>query len=253
MNKCNEFSNIVKGALEESTTNNDLNRAYNIVRKEYKDDEIYGILSDSDDFEKPIAILNIKKINNKRQADLLLSHLTGQDGRIREAVSSKIKEIINDYEYFYDNDSLNTFINAILDINPNVVRNITGIIEKNDKMKELLEDKILTKITVILENLKPYLKSKHTDNKMKDQKNHAKNKKIFNLYWLLEALSFTNLRNDKKLKEILNITSVFVDYTIREKSAKIVSLMENPPHELLQKLKNDENFYVKYLVYDKIN
>ena len=55
--------------------------------------------------------------------------------------------------------------------------------------------------------------------------------------------------------EILKIcqnTVNFLDYTIREKTAKIITKMTNPPKELLQKLKNDENFYVKNLVYDKI-
>ena len=86
---------------------------------------------------------------------------------------------------------------------------------------------------------------KFRENKEKSQKNHAKNKLTFNLYWLLEAISVLDVNKIENLEKILTKTSSFLDYTIREKTALILSKMKNPPPELLQKLKQDENIYVK--------
>ena len=58
---------------------------------------------------------------------------------------------------------------------------------------------------------------------------------------------------DMEALEIVNFAINFYDYTIREKGAKILAKMEKPPSELLQKAKSDQNFYVKNLVYGKID
>ena len=59
----------------------------------------------------------------------------------------------------------------------------------------------------------------------------------------------STILNEEQFKEkilnILSFSSGYTDYTIREKTAKILSKMENAPDDLLQKLKNDKNFYVK--------
>ena len=94
---------------------------------------------------------------------------------------------------------------------------------------------------------KKYVKcdSPFFENQSKSNKNHAKNKLTFNLYWLLETISILDVNKIENLENILTKTSNFIDYTIREKTAKILSKMENKPPELLRKLKNDENIYVK--------
>ena len=94
---------------------------------------------------------------------------------------------------------------------------------------------------------------KFRENKEKSKKNHVINKKIFHLYWCLEGLSIIiDDKIDKNVEEILKVCSDFYDYTIREKTAQILAKIKNPPSELLQKLKNDDNFYVKNQIYDKI-
>ena len=63
----------------------------------------------------------------------------------------------------------------------------------------------------------------------------------------MEALYHTKFNKNyrEKVLNILNFTNTYIDYTIREKTAKILSKTDNAPDNLLQKLKNDENFYVK--------
>ncbi|MCD8023999.1 MAG: hypothetical protein LUE64_00505, partial [Candidatus Gastranaerophilales bacterium] len=87
-----------------------------------------------------------------------------------------------------------------------------------------------------------YSRVHYVENSLKSKKNHAKNRLTFNLYWLLETISV--LEGDFDI-QILTKTSSFIDYTIREKTALILSKMDNPPIELLRKLKNDKNIYVK--------
>ena len=60
-------------------------------------------------------------------------------------------------------------------------------------------------------------------------------------------------KNNSQALEIINETIKFNDYTIREKTAKILVKLDNLPNELLQIAKNDQNFYVKNQVCDKIN
>ena len=73
-------------------------------------------------------------------------------------------------------------------------------------------------------------------------------KKLFNLYWSLEALGELKPNITKTLEDILQKTALFRDYTIREKTAMVLSLLEETSitlEEIKTKLKNDDNFYVK--------
>lgn len=242
MNKYNGFSNIIQ---TDDNFNVEL-EAYNISLREYTKDDIIRILAENNDEKKIVAIINLKSIENKFEADLILSHLTGQDGRIREAVSYILSEL-NPSDFYLDEKSINTLLNGILDINPNVVRNLISFINKSPKLKENLIKLIVIKTNEILSDLEKYVKcdSPFFENQSKSNKNHAKNKLTFNLYWLLETISILDVNKIENLENILTKTSNFIDYTIREKTAKILSKMENKPPELLRKLKNDENIYVK--------
>ncbi len=242
MNKYNDFSNIVQ---TDDNFNVEL-RAYEISLKEYNKKDIIRILTENDDEKKIVAIINLKSIDNQFEADLILSHLTGQDGRIREAVSYILNEL-NQEEFFLDENSTKIIINGILDINPNVVRNLLNFIDKNQKLKQKLIKPVEIKTNEVLLSLAKYIKadSPFFENESKSNKNHAKNKLTFNLYWLLETISILDVNKIENLENILTKTSNFIDYTIREKTAKILSKMETKPPELLRKLKNDENIYVK--------
>lgn len=236
--------------MDESLINITIERALEIIQKPYEKDEILSLLENGDEFEKPVAIMSLESLCNKKEADLLINNLTGCDGRIREASALKISEFLKNSEiapYFFDERSLETILNGIMDINPNVGRALIDGIKECQPLQKLILPKLIDRILNIIEKLKALSDTPYADNKLKNTKNHAKNKIVFNLYWALEALYYTDFNNftQEKLLDILNFTSGYIDYTIREKTAKILSKMNEQPSDLLQKLKNDKNFYVK--------
>ena len=229
------------------------------IDTEINHEEIFQNLTDENchDFLKIFSILNIEKINSKKEADIVLYHLTQHPNPIREIVGLKLKDIVlPNEEYFVDDYSLNQLTKGIIDINPNISRAICEILDNSKTIKEKIEIKIIEEIEKLTKDVKAYEEAtKDTFNdKIRNKKNHAKNKKLFSLYWLLEALSICLSKNyNSKVLEIINFTINFTDYTIREKTAKIIANMDNAPIELLKKAKYDQNFYVKNQVYDKIN
>ncbi len=236
--------------MDESLINIAIERALEIIQKPYEKNEILSLLENGDEFEKPVAIMSLESLCNKKEADLLINNLTGCDGRIREASALKISEFLKNSEiapYFFDERSLETILNGIMDINPNVGRALIDGIKECQPLQKLILPKLIDRILNIIEKLKALSDTPYADNKLKNTKNHAKNKIVFNLYWALEALYYTDFNNftQEKLLDILNFTSGYIDYTIREKTAKILSKMNEQPSDLLQKLKNDKNFYVK--------
>ena len=236
--------------MDESLINIAIERALEIIQKPYEKNEILSLLENGDEFEKPVAIMALENLCNKNEADLLINNLTGCDGRIREASALKISEFLKNSEiapYFFDERSLETILNGIMDINPNVGRALIDGIKECQPLQKLILPKLIDRILNIIEKLKALSDTPYADNKLKNTKHHAKNKIVFNLYWALEALYYTDFNNftQEKLLDILNFTSGYIDYTIREKTAKILSKMNEQPSDLLQKLKNDKNFYVK--------
>lgn len=207
------------------------------------DDIISALASDDEDI-KPYALLELAEVKNQADFDVLISNLTGHDGRIRELVSSKMSEIACS-GYALSHFSL--IIDALCDVNPNVSRNIVKFISENKlPLNEILIERIFAIMKEIEINSKP--------KKWRTQKSHTLNKIYFKLYWCLEALAenFNQPFDENKLLEILAENADCVDYTIREKVAKILTKMQNPPEELYQKMKNDVNYYVKLNFHDKI-
>lgn len=207
-------------------------------------------------FDLIFEIINLTSLSDENQAKNLIDLLTNHPSPIREAAAYKVEELISVYPQFFKNEfSKNKLTNAICDINPNVSRILCNIISNNDFISELLIEKIIEKISDLSEKIKEY-EQKNKDffeNKIKNKKNHAKNKILFAMYWYLEALSCCRFKSyENEILKIINYTINFSDYTIREKSAKLLAGIENPPCEILQKAKNDQNFYVKIQLYDKM-
>lgn len=239
--------------MDESLINSLIDKALNITQKPYTKEEIKAVLQAEDEFEKPVAIMSLETIEDKNEAESLILHLTGCDGRIREASAIKISEFLSSSKtakFFLNETSVKTILKGIMDINPNVGRALIEGIRYCEPLQILLLPFLLEKLFELTEKLKEISKAPFCKNKLNDKRNHAKNKVVFNLYWGLEALcsiDFNNSNNkiSEKILNILSFSSRYTDYTIREKTAKILSKMKSAPNDLLQKLKNDENFYVK--------
>ncbi len=235
MNKSNDFFSIIQNAISMSRN------------------EAFDILLGEDEQLKPYAFLNINEIKSEKEANLIIKHLTNHSNPIREACAISLLDM-SGTKFLYN--FTNIFIDAICDINPNICRAIIEFLTKNSIIANNALPLLIKKVNQILVEFKIYEKEfgAYKDNKMRNRKNHAKNKKLFNLYWCLEAISeiYNDTKYDDEIFKICFVTVEFIDYTIREKTAKILARIKNSPKELLQKLKNDKNFYVKNLVYDKI-
>lgn len=192
-------------------------------------------------FVRQISILNIELINSFSEAEDIVFYLTNHDGKIREMSAFKINGLIKNSDFtpfFQTQNVLNGILKAISDINPNVCRLIIEILDKFEN-KDYFKSAIVQELKNLLDKVKIKPRGK----------SHENNKIIFKIFWHLEAVSsLINHFNSRDLEEILIKTYTFEDYTIREKTAKILSGLQDKSVILLdicEKLKNDENFYVR--------
>ena len=143
--------------MDESIINSLIQKALDTVEKTYTKEEITAVLEYGDEFEKPVAILSLETLADKKDAKLLTEHLTGCDGRIREASALKISEFLHNEktaEYFLDEKGVKTILNGIMDINPNVGRALIDGIKTSASLQELILPLLLERIEELIENLK---------------------------------------------------------------------------------------------------
>ena len=217
-----------------------LNEAIACCEAQYSHEELINELSCDNDIKKQLCIIEIKKLNSAQEAYLLVQNLTGKSGPVREVCSFKILDLIQnkDYrEFFQSKEIENILIKGIVDINPSVSRNIVEAIKYINDKKYLINN-IITEINKTIEELKNTTKNR----------SYTLNKKNFNLYWNLEALISINeaVEPNEKLIKIITTTAHSNDYTIREKTAKLIFLLKNNNifSNLAESLRNDENMYV---------
>lgn len=226
-------------------------QALNFYENNYTHDELIKFLAEGNIVQRQISALMLDEIKSSCDAKILLSNLTGQDGKIREAVSMRLKEFIADKKYhdcFADINYVEVFLDAIVDINANICRNIIEAVSNLKIYNEFCE-KFCTVLTQRTKNLLDVAE------KLNFQEGKYKvNKEVFKLYWCLETVyEFSDKMNFNDLKEIILRSKDIGEYTIREKAAKILT-NKFDDKELLaaaEQLKKDKNFYVRrYLVND---
>ena len=113
-----EMQNLNTGYYQ--TLDENFNQALNLFEKNLSQNELISMLEEGNIVQKQIAALKLSHIENSNQAKILAKNLTGQDGKIREAVSLKIFELMQNQEcvrYFYDRTVYDIFLNAIIDVN----------------------------------------------------------------------------------------------------------------------------------------
>ncbi len=228
-----------------NTLDENFNIAYKLINTHQSHDELIYMLENGNIVEKQLAALKLDNILDSNEAQVLINNLTGQDGKVREAVSAKIAELMKDsnkHIFFNASENYEIFLDAIIDINGNICRNIISAITnlKSDKCfcnlfcTELIERTLKLALTI-------------KDFDFQDGK-YKVNKEVFKLYWYLETIyQFASLIDINKLKSILKITKSINEYTIREKTAKILTLnfKDEELQEIKELLKNDTNYYVR--------
>lgn len=224
------------------------NTAMKMCECEYSHAQLIEFLLTSTEIvEKQIAALRLSEIKSSEDANVLVSNLINQDGKIREAVAFKVNELIRDSrytEFFLNKANYDIFLQAIMDINSNVCRQIieaVAAVKNNEPFRKYFTEILLNTI------LDLFLEADKMD--LTDKK-YILSKKNFQLYWCIETLfEFAEFLDFSRVKEILVKGGEFYDYTIREKVAKILKQGVYYGHdevkELKEKLKNDENYYVR--------
>lgn len=236
---CNDNENVNNDYYP--TLDENFNEAVNLFEKELIQDELIGLLKSGNIVQRQIAALKIDKLNSYEEALVLVDNLTGQDGKIREAVSLKINELRKS-PYLHQPKIYDKFIDAIIDINGNICRNIIGAIDEIKSDKDFCVYFIPKLFEMTEKFINVVSKFDFQDGKYKV------NKEVFKLYWCLETIYHVAEKvNLFDLKGILYQTKNIEEYTIREKTAKILSkdFDDSELNVIREELKQDRNYYVR--------
>lgn len=227
------------------TLDENFTQALKLYEQEYTHTELINLLKNGNIVQKQIAALRLDGIYSNEDAKVLVSNLTGQDGKIREAVSLRLNEFMSNPNmliYFQTCENYETFLDAIIDINANICRNVISAIA-NLKVNNNFCEIFCKKLTILTFELLDKIENfNFQDGKYKV------NKEVFKLYWCLETIyEFYNKIEFNNLKQIILRSKDIEEYTIREKTAKI--LTKNFEDKELQnakiELQNDKNYYVR--------
>lgn len=230
---------IQRGKMQ--NLNEDFNTALNIYENDYSHKDLIGFLKNGSVAQKQASVLKLDSLKTLEDAKILMQNLTGCDGKIREAVSFRLPEFVSaNPEYFLSFEDI--FLDAIIDINGNICRNTISAITYLKNNKEFCAGFCTKLAKRTLELSKIASAFDPQDGKYKV------NKEIFKLYWYLETIyNFAEQIDKPMLKEIIAETKGIRDYTIREKTAKVLSKLSNLPDfsAISNELKNDTNYYVR--------
>lgn len=226
---------------EESVDKN-FSRAVELCSNNFSRDELFAFLQNGNMPEKQFAALEIDSVQTQNEADILMKNLTGCDGKIREAVAFKLSEVIPCCkELFLKYPDI--FADATIDINANICRIIIESLPylKDREFAIAYTNKMYKFIDEAFAQLDSFI--------FRDKK-YTINKQLFKLYWCLEGLNvFFDFLDEENLFPVLKKCSEITEYTIREKVALVLcnDVKTKELLELKQKLKSDDNYYVRNL------
>ena len=228
----------------DKTSEKDFALACELSEKTFTHSEMIEMLRNGNIQQKQYAGMNLDTLKNPEEGKILIDNLTGCDGKIREAVALRINQLLNaDSEslapYIYPYPEI--FADASIDINANICRLVidsVAILRRNTRFKEVYLRKILGFINETFAEIDKFI--------FRDKK-YVINKQLFKLYWCLESLKlFVEDLGQAELLQILERASKEKEYTIREKVAHILVLTKDEIFiPLIEKLKQDENYYVR--------
>jgi len=227
------------------TLDENFEQALNLYETNHTHSELLEFLKSGNIVQKQIAALKLETINSIEDAQILVSDLVGQDGKIREAVSLRLNEFMSNPEllpFFETKENYKIFLDAIIDINANICRNVISAIsnlKNNEDFCNLFCLELVNLTNSLLEKIEKF---DFQDGKYKV------NKEVFKLYWCLETIyEFWDKIPFEDLKSIILRAKDIQEYTIREKAAKILTrdFADNELSQAKEELKNDKNYYVR--------
>ena len=233
------------------TLDENFTQALKLYENNYTHKELIDLLKSGNIVQKQIAAIRLDCVENSSDAAVLLDNLTGQDGKIREVVSMRLCEFMSCdmLDYFKQPEFYGIFLDAVIDINANICRNVINAVSNLKSDREFC-DIFCTKLSdLTLELLDTIEKFDFQEGKYKV------NKEVFKLYWCLETVfEFYDKLEFCKLKEIIIRSAKIPEYTIREKAAKILTKEFTDPelNAVKECLKNDENYYVRG-IFNRLN
>lgn len=234
------MNNNYYGTLDKNFT-----QALNLYETNHSHKELLELLKNGNIVEKHIAALKLDTIIDYDDAEILLSNLTGQDGKIREVISMRLNEFMANPElikFFNADKNYNIFSEGIIDINANICRNVISAIsnlKNNDKFCSVFCTKLIDMTNKLLNKIEQF---DFQEGKYKI------NKEVFKLYWCLETIyEFKEKIDFYALKQIILRSKSIPEYTIREKVAKILTknYIDKDLIKVKEDLKNDSNYYVR--------
>ena len=113
------------------TLDENFTQALNLYEADYSHEQLLEFLQSGNIVQKQISALRLETINSIEDAQILVSNLVGQDGKIREAVSLRLNEFMSNPDlisYFQTPENYKIFLAAIIDINANICRNVISAI-----------------------------------------------------------------------------------------------------------------------------
>ncbi len=227
------------------TLDENFTQALKLYEEDYSHNQLIELLESGNIVQKQIAALRLEGVYSVRDAQVLMANLTGQDGKIREAVSLRLNEFMSNPEilpYFKNNSNYEIFLDAVIDINANICRNVISAII-NLKTDTVFCETFCSKLVDLSYDLLDKIeKFDFQDGKYKV------NKEVFKLYWCLETIyEFWDKVSFEDLKQIVIRSKSVDEYTIREKAAKILSrgFTDNELVRAQDELRDDKNYYVR--------
>ncbi len=213
-----------------------------LCEKEFTHAELIELLKTGNIPQKQIAALELNEVNSLEEAEILISNLTGCDGKIREAVALKIYQLLKkceEYRTLFAKLSAETFANATIDINANICRLVVDsvcLLKSNPSFAQKYTQFIINYTVQALDELDSFI--------FRDKK-YVINKQLFKLYWCLESLkNFYEFAKKDVILQILHRSAVQSEYTVREKAAQL-AILSDEFKDIQNCLKTDENYYVR--------
>lgn len=220
------------------------NQALSLCESELSHEGLLALLGSGNVAERQFAALTIGGLNNQEEVEIFISNLTGCDGKIREAVASRLDEFITPSTFYLFAPYYETFANATIDINANISRLVI------DALRFCDDDEFGNNYARILVRFLDEAFEEIAKIKFRDKK-YVLNKQLFKMYWSLEGLRYFYQYVEKNvLKSLLAKVLERTEYTIREKAAEIlVNFVDDDEFEnLVLIVKNDDNFYVRRVI-----